>query len=211
MLICLGWLGFSNLLACLTLLCKVGLLVLLRKLFPGRNLFHFFRGYHACVILALLNCCICILLFSFFENGVALGLRCCIFGVVFFVNFMDHRRFVPNKRSFQLLCLLQHSFSLGDFKWWLLLHTNVILRLYHCIIDHINLLSLLDSLGLIPLRLRLLCWRIRLTLLRLFHDLLRHTFLRVFPLWATLKTFSRLCVVLWFLFTHDACAAWIYL
>lgn len=117
MLICLGWLGFSNLLACLTLLCKVGLLVLLRKLFPGRNLFHFFRGYHACVILALLNCCICILLFSFFENGVALGLRCCIFGVVFFVNFMDHRRFVPNKRSFQLLCLLQHSFSLGDFKW----------------------------------------------------------------------------------------------
>ena len=150
LLICLGSLRFSNLLACLTLLCRIRLLLLLGKLFPGRYLFSFFRGYHACVLLALISCR-CFLLFSFFENGVTLGLRCCIFGIIFFVDLMDHCRFVSNKRSLQLLCLLQHSFILLDFKWRLLLHTNVILRLYHCIINHINLLGLLDRLGLIPL------------------------------------------------------------
>ena len=188
-LICLGKLGL-----------RIRLLILLGKLIPCRFLFRFFRGCNTRILLALLNRRPFFLFF--FENGVTLGLRCCIFGVVFFVDLMDYRGFIPNEGGLQLLSLLKHSFSLWDFKRWLLFHTNVILRLYYCIIYHINLLSLLDSFRLISLwlRKRLIRGR-RLTLLRLF--LLRAA-LKALSRWSNWCSFK-----LWYLFTHNASAAWI--
>ena len=100
--LCLLWIG--NLLTCLALLHRVMLLLLLGKLVPRRFLFRFFRSYYACILLALLNRR-CFLLLSF-ENGVSLGLRYRIFGVIFFVDFMYHRSLIPYKCGLQLLCLL---------------------------------------------------------------------------------------------------------